>query len=80
MAGFEVTTMEEAAPQGNIFVTTTGCRDIIRGEHFSAMPQDAIVCKYVYFLSSAFLAQDTDLSDVTHAASVISISKLTSLG
>lgn len=45
MAGFEVVTMEEAAPQGNIFVTTTGCRDIIRAEHFEAMPEDAIVCK-----------------------------------
>lgn len=45
MAGFEVTTMEDAAAQGNIFVTTTGCRDIIRGEHFDAMPEDAIVCK-----------------------------------
>ncbi|GAA5905086.1 hypothetical protein JCM8208_007679 [Rhodotorula glutinis] len=45
MAGFEVTTMEDAAAQGNIFVTTTGCRDIIRGEHFEAMPEDAIVCK-----------------------------------
>ena len=45
MAGFEVTTMEKAASRGNIFVTTTGCRDIIRGEHFSAMPEDAIVCK-----------------------------------
>ncbi|EMS21635.1 hypothetical protein NBRC10512_002815 [Rhodotorula toruloides] len=44
MAGFEVTTMEEAAPQGNVFVTTTGCRDIIRGEHFEVMPEDAIVC------------------------------------
>ena len=47
MAGFEVTTMEDAATQGNVFVTTTGCRDIIRGEHFSSMPEDAIVCKYV---------------------------------
>lgn len=45
MEGFEVTTMEEAAPQGNIFVTTTGCRDIIRGEHFTEMKDDAIVCK-----------------------------------
>ncbi|GAA5847059.1 hypothetical protein JCM9279_002671 [Rhodotorula babjevae] len=45
MAGFEVTTMEDAAAQGNIFVTTTGCRDIIRAEHFEAMPEDAIVCK-----------------------------------
>ena len=33
MEGFEVTTMEEAAPRGNIFVTATGNRDIIRGEH-----------------------------------------------
>ena len=29
MEGIEVTTMEEAAPRGNIFVTTTGCCDII---------------------------------------------------
>ncbi|GAA5821807.1 hypothetical protein JCM11251_001035 [Rhodosporidiobolus azoricus] len=49
MAGFEVTTMEEAAAQGNIFVTTTGCRDIIRGEHFDAMPEDAIVCNIGHF-------------------------------
>ncbi|GJN93577.1 hypothetical protein Rhopal_006634-T1 [Rhodotorula paludigena] len=49
MAGFEVVTMEEAAPQGNIFVTTTGCRDIIRGEHFEAMPEDAIVCNIGHF-------------------------------
>ncbi|SCZ97167.1 BZ3500_MvSof-1268-A1-R1_Chr4-2g07034 [Microbotryum saponariae] len=49
MAGFEVTTMEEAAPQGNIFVTTTGCRDIIRDEHFNVMPEDAIVCNIGHF-------------------------------
>ncbi|ORY74792.1 putative adenosylhomocysteinase [Leucosporidium creatinivorum] len=49
MAGFQVLTMEEAAPQGNIFVTTTGCRDIIRGEHFEVMPQDAIVCNIGHF-------------------------------
>lgn len=45
MAGYEVTTMEEAAPRGNVFVTTTGCRDIITGAHFEAMPEDAIVSK-----------------------------------
>ncbi|GAA5965447.1 hypothetical protein JCM3765_002385 [Sporobolomyces pararoseus] len=49
MAGFEVTTMEKAAPQGNIFVTTTGCRDIICAEHFEAMPEDAIVCNIGHF-------------------------------
>jgi adenosylhomocysteinase len=47
MAGYEVTTMEEAAPRGNVFVTTTGNRDIITGKHFVEMPEDAIVCKYV---------------------------------
>jgi adenosylhomocysteinase len=49
MEGYEVTTMEEAAPRGNIFVTTTGCRDIIRGEHMLAMPNDAIVCNIGHF-------------------------------
>jgi adenosylhomocysteinase len=49
LEGFEVLTMEEAAPQGNIFVTTTGCRDIITGEHFSAMKNDAIVCNIGHF-------------------------------
>lgn len=44
MAGFQVTTMEKAASVGQIFVTTTGCRDILVGEHFEAMPNDAIVC------------------------------------
>ena len=49
MEGFEVTTMGEAASQGNIFVTTTGCRDIIVGEHFQVMPNDAIVCNIGHF-------------------------------
>lgn len=47
MAGYEVTTMEDAAPRSNIFVTTTGNRDIITAEHFLAMPEDAIVSKFV---------------------------------
>ena len=45
MAGYEVTTMEEAAPRANVFVTTTGNRDIIVAKHFEVMPEDAIVCK-----------------------------------
>ncbi|UOH81149.1 adenosylhomocysteinase [Cryptococcus neoformans] len=49
MAGYEVTTMEEAAPRGNVFVTTTGCRDIITGAHFEAMPEDAIVSNIGHF-------------------------------
>jgi len=49
MEGFEVTTMEEAASQGNIFVTTTGCCDIIRGEHILQMKNDAIICNIGHF-------------------------------
>jgi len=49
MEGFEVTTMEEACTQGNIFVTTTGNRDIILGQHLSQMPNDAIVCNIGHF-------------------------------
>lgn len=49
MEGYEVTTMEEAAPRGEIFVTTTGCRDIIRREHLDAMKDNAIVCNIGHF-------------------------------
>ncbi|KAJ3013049.1 S-adenosyl-L-homocysteine hydrolase [Thoreauomyces humboldtii] len=49
MEGYEVTTMEDAVEEGNIFVTTTGCRDIITGEHFSRMKDDAIVCNIGHF-------------------------------
>ncbi|KAK1926443.1 putative adenosylhomocysteinase [Papiliotrema laurentii] len=49
MAGYEVTTMEEAAPRANVFVTTTGNRDIIVGKHFEVMQEDAIVCNIGHF-------------------------------
>ncbi|EGV97143.1 Adenosylhomocysteinase [Cricetulus griseus] len=42
MEGYEVTTMDEDYKEGNIFVTTTGCVDIILGQHFEQM-KDAIV-------------------------------------
>jgi adenosylhomocysteinase len=47
--GYEVQTMEEAAKVGQIFVTTTGCRDILVGRHFEAMRNDAIVCNIGHF-------------------------------
>ncbi|KAI1115302.1 adenosylhomocysteinase [Nemania sp. NC0429] len=49
MAGFHVTTMDKAASQAQIFVTTTGCRDILVARHFEAMPNDAIVCNIGHF-------------------------------
>lgn len=49
MEGFEVKTMEEAVPEGNIFVTTTGNKDIITAEHLAAMKDQAIVCNIGHF-------------------------------
>ena len=51
MIGYEVTTMEDAASRANVFVTTTGNRDIITAKHFTAMPEDAIVCKWVLYFN-----------------------------
>jgi adenosylhomocysteinase len=49
MEGYEVTTMDEAAPVGDIFVTATGCCDVIVGRHFEAMKDQAIVCNIGHF-------------------------------
>ena len=49
MEGFEVTTMEEAVKEGNIFVTTTGNCDIITIDHMSQMKDQAIVCNIGHF-------------------------------
>ena len=49
MEGDEVVTMEEAAPQADIFVTATGCKDIITVEHMQAMKDTAIVCNIGHF-------------------------------
>ncbi|EXX75254.1 putative adenosylhomocysteinase, partial [Rhizophagus irregularis] len=61
MEGFEVTTMEEACTEGNIFVTSTGNRDIIVGKHFEQMKDDAIVCNIGHFdveIDAAWLKQN----------------------
>jgi hypothetical protein len=53
--------MEEAAPKAHIFVTATGCRDIITGKHFVQMREDAIVCNIGHFdieLDVAWLNQN----------------------
>jgi adenosylhomocysteinase len=49
MEGFEVTTMDEACSEANIFVTTTGCKGIIRPHHFEQMKDDSIVCNIGHF-------------------------------
>jgi adenosylhomocysteinase len=49
MEGYPVMPMAEAAKIGDIFVTATGCRDIIRGEHLDVMKSGAIVCNIGHF-------------------------------
>jgi len=50
MEGYQVTTMEEGIKQGaSVFVTTTGCRDILTEKHFMAMMDDSIVCNIGHF-------------------------------
>ncbi len=65
MEGFEVTTMDEACPVGDIFVTATGCCDVITGEHMMQMKNDAIVCNIGHFDSEI---QMSWLVDPTHGA------------
>jgi adenosylhomocysteinase len=49
MEGFEVVTMEDACKEGRLFVTTTGNKDIILGDHMVNMPNDAILCNIGHF-------------------------------
>ena len=49
MEGFEVSTIENALNEGNIFVTTTGNRDVIKIEHMAGMRDQAIVCNIGHF-------------------------------
>jgi len=49
MAGYEVTTMDEAVPKARVFVTSTGCSGIIKPEHFQQMAEDSIVCNIGHF-------------------------------
>jgi adenosylhomocysteinase len=49
MEGYEVTTMEDAASRAYIFVTTTGCKNIINEHHFVLMKDNAICCNIGHF-------------------------------
>jgi adenosylhomocysteinase len=61
MEGYRVVTMEEAAPQGNIFVTCTGNLRVITRGHMEAMPDQAIVCNIGHFDSEIDIAAIRDL-------------------
>ncbi|MCK5137314.1 MAG: adenosylhomocysteinase [Bacteroidales bacterium] len=49
MEGFEVTTMDEAVKEGNIYVTSTGNKDVITAEHMASMKDQSIVCNIGHF-------------------------------
>jgi adenosylhomocysteinase len=62
MEGYQVTTMEEAAPQADIVVTATGCLDVLRAEHMKLMKDQAIVCNIGHFdceIDVAWLEKNT---------------------
>ncbi len=66
MEGYEVRTMEQAAPLGDIFVTATGCKDIIRAEHFKAMKDEAILCNIGHFDSEIQVAWLESNPEIKH--------------
>src|SRR5690606_26578288 len=49
MEGYQVTTMDEAAEVGDIFVTATGCANVITGAHIQKMKDEAILCNIGHF-------------------------------
>ena len=63
MEGFEVTTMDEAAPQGDIFVSATGNIDVITIEHMRHMKDRAIVCNIGHFDNERLLRRCAPRND-----------------
>ena len=67
MEGFEVVTMDQAASEADIFVTATGCCDIITEKHFKAMKDKAIVCNIGHFdieIDMAWLNKNSKIREV----------------
>jgi adenosylhomocysteinase len=66
MEGFSVVTMDEAAEFGDIFVTATGCKDVIQGEHMERMKDNAILCNIGHFdheIDVAYLEQTPGINE-----------------
>jgi adenosylhomocysteinase len=64
MEGFEITTVEDALPEGNIYVTTTGNKDVITVEHMMKMKDQAIVCNIGHFDNEIQVDKLNNLADV----------------
>ncbi|GHT76759.1 adenosylhomocysteinase [Bacteroidia bacterium] len=66
MEGFEVSTMEKAVKEGNIFVTTTGNCDVITIDHLKAMRDQAIVCNIGHFDNEIQVDQLVNYPGIKH--------------
>src|SRR6476620_2225503 len=67
MEGYQVTTMEEAAPQADIIVTATGCASVVRAEHMKAMKDQSILCNIGHFdceIDVAWLEKNPEIKEV----------------
>lgn len=67
MEGYEVVTMDHAAPIADIFVTATGCCDIITEKHFNKMKDNAIVCNIGHFdieIDMAWLNKNSKIREI----------------
>jgi adenosylhomocysteinase len=66
MEGYQVSTMEEMASSADIFVTATGCSNVIRGEHMRAMKDQAILCNIGHFdceIDVAWLEKNPEIKE-----------------
>tara|TARA_B100000212_G_scaffold326646_1_gene289293 strand:- start:168 stop:770 length:603 start_codon:yes stop_codon:yes gene_type:complete len=96
MEGYQVVTVEEACEFGDIFVTTTGCKDVITGPHMERMKNNAIVCNIGHFdleIDIAYLENNPKIKEVNikpqvdrfefedgHSIIVLSRGRLVNLG
>ena len=67
MEGYEVVTMETAAPLGDIFVTATGCCDVITSEHMKVMKDEAILSNIGHFdseIQMAWLEENPEIQEI----------------
>jgi len=67
MEGYQVTTMEEAAPQADIIVTATGCMGIVRAEHFRALKDGCILANIGHFdceIDVAWLEKNPEIKEI----------------
>jgi len=66
MEGYQVSTMEEIAPLADIFVTATGCMNVVRSEHLRAMKDQAILCNIGHFdceIDVAWLEKNPEIKE-----------------